>query len=173
VDIATLEFAPIPLSQKIIQFADLAQSQGYKKVKIIPLFLSAGVHVTEDIPQELIKANSSINGNISLLLEQFLGDYEGISDHLESKFQKFPQGGRILFAHGSAKTDGNLPIQNLGRKLGALNAYWAIAPCLEDQVKNLVSQGIRKYYRCALFSFCGGHYGNNCPEYYFPTKNIS
>jgi sirohydrochlorin cobaltochelatase len=156
VDIATLEFAPIPLSQKIIQFADLAQSQGYKKIKIIPLFLSAGVHVTEDIPQELIKAKSSINNNISILLETFLGDYEAIGNLLSGKFQKFPQGGRILFAHGSAKTDGNLPIQNLGQKLGALNAYWAIAPSLEDQVKNLFSQGAKNITIVPYFLFVGG-----------------
>lgn len=156
VDIATLEFSSVSLSETLINFAKIAHSQGYEQIKIIPLFLSAGVHLTEDITKELATTKLNINLNIKLILQTYLGSYEGIIDIINQKFQVFSTEKRILFAHGSRKIGANFEIENLATSVGAVNAYWSITPSLEDQVNYLVKQGVNSIAVVPYFLFVGG-----------------
>jgi len=156
VDIATLEFSSVSFSQTMINFAEIAYYQGYKQIKIIPLFLSAGVHVTEDIFQSLVSIKANINLTINLILEPYLGSYPEIIDILDLKFQLFSDLKRILFAHGSRKNGANFEIENLATALGALNAYWFISPSLEEQVHYLVKQGVKRIVVVPYLLFMGG-----------------
>ena len=156
IDVATLEFANVSLAEKITEFATIAFDKGYEQVKIIPLFLSAGVHVTEDIPIEVEKANYHLQGKIDLRIRPYLGSYEDIKMVLDQKFMKFSRGGKILLAHGSRKEGGNLPIEKIASQLGVVNAYWSITPKLEEQVLNLVKQGMKNIIIVPYFLFTGG-----------------
>ena len=51
VQTATLELSELSLSEKISRLAPNLANMGIKTLKIIPLFLLAGVHVREDIPR--------------------------------------------------------------------------------------------------------------------------
>jgi sirohydrochlorin cobaltochelatase len=156
VEIATLEFAPISLAQKIPLFAHIAKNQGYEQVKIIPLFLGAGVHVTEDLPREIEEAKANLQDEIKITLCPYLGSDPAIIKVLQQKFQQYDSEGKILFAHGSRKPHANLPIESIASQLEALNAYWAVHPCLEDQVTNLVTQGVQSITVLPYFLFEGG-----------------
>lgn len=155
-DIASLEFTELSLGDKIANFAQNAHDQGYQQLAIIPLFLSAGVHLTEDIPEAIIKAQHNINVNIDIILTSHLGSYDELILILKDKFESFKSEGRILLAHGSKKTEGNLIIENYAKTLNVLNAYWSIKPSLEEQVNKLYSQNITNIMIVPYFLFVGG-----------------
>ena len=50
IDIAALELATIPLRSSLVNFAHKASQQGITQIKVLPLFLTPGVHVQQDIP---------------------------------------------------------------------------------------------------------------------------
>lgn len=155
-DVASLEFAEVSLSDKIVNFAQTAHHQGYQELAIIPLFLSAGVHLTEDIPQAIAQAKHNINFEIDIRLKLYLGSYNELILLLKDKFESFKTDGRILLAHGSKKIGGNKTIEDLAKNLNALNAYWSINPSLEEQVNNLYSQNITNITIVPYFLFVGG-----------------
>ncbi len=142
VSIAALELAALPLHQTIVDFAQVAIADGYQTIRIVPLFLSQGVHVREDIPNEIAQAQTKLGITIDLELVSYLGSYPEMAALLaqQSAHITSPTAQRILLAHGSRLAGGNSPYESLAGKLDAVNAYWSVPPDLTNVVRSLVSE---------------------------------
>jgi sirohydrochlorin cobaltochelatase len=149
---ASLELAEIPLNKQIEAFAQQAQLRGFKELNIVPLFLLSGVHVNQDIPEEVAKARSPIK----LELKSHLGSYQGIKSLLSRQFANFTSQDRILLAHGSRRLGGNRDVEKLAAFFGAIPAYWSIKPSLNQQIETLIAQGSRSIAILPYFLFAGG-----------------
>lgn len=156
VETATLELSDIPLRQKIQKVAQNAQQQGIKQLKIIPLFLLPGVHVTEDIPREVEIAQQALKNTIKLQLCPYLGSYKGLIKIIARQFSQQTQDARIIIAHGSRRLGGNHSVEAIANDVNATVAYWSIAPSLQDQVAQFAHQGKRRLTIVPYFLFSGG-----------------
>ncbi len=143
---AVLECSAMPLHEQIQNFG-----QGVDQLQIVPLFLMPGVHVMEDIPEQIAIAQQTLKSSIT------------IHPHLGSspKFRRllakrFPLGARVLLAHGSRRLQANRPIEDLADQLGAIAAYWSVEPHLEKQVQLLAEQGHHQIAILPHFLFSGG-----------------
>lgn len=58
---------------------DYLVHKGAKKIKVVPMFLFDGVHVTEDIPNELNNIKAKYSG-IDIIMSRHLGDDDRIAD---------------------------------------------------------------------------------------------
>lgn len=152
---AYLELSPTPLHEQIIEFADRALVQGYKHIEIVPLFLLSGVHVMEDIPAEVAIAQKTLGQAIKLDIKPHLGTHPGLisllAQQVNTKAQKW-----ILLAHGSRRAGAKEPVEAIAQQLGALSAYWAVAPSLESRVQKLASAGHQEIEIIPYFLFSGG-----------------
>lgn len=155
IETACLELTPISLHQKILKLADLAVNSGIKKINIVPLFLSPGVHVQEDIPLEIALAKQQLPGKIELCLLPYLGENLQIQHLLEQEFNRLNAEAKIIFAHGSRRQGGNQPMETIAHNLSALTAYWSVSPNLETQISQLVNLGISKIAIVPYFLFGG------------------
>jgi sirohydrochlorin ferrochelatase len=149
---AVLECAPLPLHQQIGQFAQQAAEQGILEVQIVPLFLLPGVHVMEDIPQEVEKARSLTA--TKLTLTSHLGSHAKLKTLFAQRSSQAEA--QILLSHGSRRAEANLPVEALADQLGMLTAYWSVAPSLALRVQELVKQGVQKIEIVPYFLFSGG-----------------
>ena len=154
-EIAALELTPISLKDSIINFARQVHRRGLKQIKVIPLFLAPGVHVTEDIPTEVALAIKQIDFPIAIELSRYLGKYSGMIPLLLDKFGELPAQKRILIAHGSRKSSVIDYYQNLAGQLNAEVAYWSIEPKFTRQIKLQIASGIRKIAILPYFLFPG------------------
>ena len=68
-----LEFGDRPLGVQIADFAKAAAAIGVGQVFLIPLFLAAGNHVLEDLPEAIALAQSHLDANVALTLCPVLG----------------------------------------------------------------------------------------------------
>lgn len=146
---AVLECAPQPLHQQIIQFAQQSLAIGLKALTIVPLFLLPGVHVMEDIPAEVAIAQQAL-GEFRIQVLPYLGQQPGLLSVLAAQFAeaKFTHSWtdtssavRILFAHGSRRSGGNEIVEQLAKTLGAIPAYWSVAPSLNDRLEPMIQAG--------------------------------
>jgi sirohydrochlorin cobaltochelatase len=78
VDTATLELGHAPLHEQIRQFASVALAAGCNQLQLLPLFLLPGVHVMEDIPEEVALALTSLGGAIAIKQLPYLGAHPGL-----------------------------------------------------------------------------------------------
>ncbi len=88
VETVALELAELPLHQNILLFAQKATAMGKKNLVIIPLFLSLGVHVKQDIPSEIALAQSQLPQQIKIHLNPPLGSYSGLETLLLDQFNE-------------------------------------------------------------------------------------
>ena len=72
---ANLEASETSLAMQVESIAQKAASQGIEEVKILPLFLLSGVHVRQDIPLEIAKAQTALGTKVKLKLLPHLGSY--------------------------------------------------------------------------------------------------
>lgn len=151
---ATLELAALPLHQQIQQFANRTIAAGCQTLKILPLFLLPGVHVMEDIPQEMATVQQSLSNSIALDLRPHLGSHPQLKDLLNNELA--PSAPRILLSHGSRRAGGNEPVETIAAQIGAVAAYWSVPPHLEAQVAALVKTGCREIVILPYFLFAGG-----------------
>lgn len=149
----SLELTTIPLHHKIKQYADSIQKLGYKRLKILPLFLTPGVHVCEDIPAEI--AQTVVSKEIELELLPFLGHHSRILTILSQQFAQLPSNGRILLAHGTKYPQGNVFIDKLATRLNARAAYYSVASSLKEQVQALIARKLSKIAIVPYFLFPG------------------
>lgn len=159
VGVAELELAPLPLHQQICQFAELALSQGYNQVQILPVFLLPGVHVMEDIPAEVALARQVLGSRLSLEIRPYLGSHPNLKHLLINPVDPIATSAvasKILLSHGSRRAEGNQPVEQTAAHLGALPAYWSVAPSLEDRVTEFVKQGSQQIAILPYFLFEGG-----------------
>ncbi|MEM8779843.1 MAG: sirohydrochlorin chelatase [Cyanobacteria bacterium P01_G01_bin.49] len=153
---ASLELSEVQLRDKIQQVAKQGQKVGVDILKIVPLFLLPGVHVTEDIPREVEIAKQTLGNSIKLKLCPYLGSYKGLIKILSRQFSEHPQDARIIISHGSRRLGGNCPVEAIADRLNASVAYWSISPSLEDKVYALVNQGKTSITIVPYFLFTGG-----------------
>lgn len=156
VDVAYLELNPLPLHEQIKQKCDRALACGYDRLQVIPLFLLAGVHVMEDIPQEIAKARQISSPKVAIDLQAHLGTHPSLIELLTKQMGNRDAEAWILIAHGSRLPSAKAPIEEIARKLGAFSAYWAISPKLETQVEKSVIAGYKKIGIVPYFLFAGG-----------------
>ncbi|MEA5549859.1 sirohydrochlorin chelatase [Anabaena cylindrica UHCC 0172] len=156
VGIATLELNIQPLHQQIQQFAETALAWGCKCLKILPLFLVPGVHVMTDIPAEIALAQKALGQDMIIDLKPYLGNHPDLGKLLTQAIATIKVEAAILLAHGSRRAGSQQPVETLAKSLGAVAAYWSIAPSLESRVKELVAAGYQQIAIYPYFLFTGG-----------------
>ena len=161
-----LEGQELSLAQQLAQFATQVIQGGGSEIVILPLFLLAGVHVSEDIPAQVAIAQGKLQEKFS---DQFifrttahLGTNLQIPSLLLQHFEKYTeqsnlaQQGRILMAHGSRRAGANQVVEDLASQSQAIAAYWGVEPKIETQIENLISRGINKLTVLPYFLTEGG-----------------
>ncbi|MDJ0845990.1 sirohydrochlorin chelatase [Crocosphaera sp.] len=156
VETATLELSDISLSEKIQQLATKLDIIGINRLKIVPLFLLPGVHVKEDIPQQVAIAKKKIGDKMHIELCPYLGSYKGLIKIIDRQFSIHGQDARMIIAHGSRRQGGNRSVEAIASRLKANVAYWSIKPSLSEQVNALVNQGEQRITIVPYFLFTGG-----------------
>jgi sirohydrochlorin cobaltochelatase len=155
IEIAALELAHQSLSQSLIEFAQKANLQGFKRIKVVPLFLAPGVHVQSDIPAEIALAMEQLDNQVTLELSPYLGKYSGIVALLSSLFAELSGKTRILVAHGSKLPSAGEYYQNLSQQLAAEVAFWSTMPKFTEQIKTNIALGSQKIAILPYFLFPG------------------
>ena len=155
IEMAALELTSVPLSQKLVNFAEIAHRQRLGQIKVIPLFLAPGVHVTEDIPAEIALATARSNFKLVFKLSPYLGEYSGIVSLLFRRFAELPAANRVLIAHGSRSWRVADYYQSLANKLNADLAYWSTAPRFGELIRGKIAAGIEKMAIVPYFLFPG------------------
>lgn len=125
----------LPLHQQIQDLAGRALQAGCESIKLLPMFLLAGVHVMEDIPVEVAQVD-----RIRVEIRPYLGSSANLWQLLEGSRPQ-SQTGKILISHGSRRPGVQQSIETIAARLNATAAYWSIVPDLETQVTALVQQG--------------------------------
>ena len=174
-----LEGQDLSLAAQLEQFILQVMPLGIREVIVIPLFLLAGVHVSDDLPREVANAQQKLqeaildrsNAHIAIKITPHLGTNSQIPDLLGQHFDRFcqlqPEGqqrqitvnalqARILIAHGSRLAGANQVVEDLASQGKAIAAYWGVEPKLETQIENLLSQGITNIYVLPYFLTEGG-----------------
>jgi sirohydrochlorin ferrochelatase len=155
---ATLELAPTPLHHQIQQFAEQALSQGYHHLQILPLFLLPGVHVMDDIPTEVAIARQALSADLTLEIRPYVGSHPQLAQLLVNPIEPLETSataGKIVLAHGSRRSNGNQPVEDIAIQLGAMPAYWSVSPSLEDQVSDFIQKGYQQITIWPYFLFEG------------------
>lgn len=156
VETACLELTPVPLHVRLEECARKAKDRGLESLQILPLFLLPGVHVREDIPEEIAIAQQAIGGAVKLELRPYLGNYLNIIDLLSKKLEKLPVQARIIVSHGSRRQGANDRCEAIAAKLDAVTAYWSLSPSLAEKVKVLAEAGAENIAILPYFLFSGG-----------------
>ncbi|HTL87956.1 MAG TPA: sirohydrochlorin chelatase [Leptolyngbya sp.] len=146
---AVLEFAT-PLHQQIEAFS--RQHPHLSQIQIVPLFLLPGVHVMEDIPEQIAIARSNLNVELRVL--PYLGSHPGMAAVLASRLT--PSDAQILLAHGSRRSGGNAAIEEIATAIDAVPTYWSVEPKLAVRLLELAQQGHQHIAILPYFLFSGG-----------------
>jgi sirohydrochlorin ferrochelatase len=162
VGIASLECTPLPLHQQMNQFGNTLleklgneQAQQAASIAVLPLFLLAGVHVTQDIPAEVALAERSLPPNLRFVIKPHLGSHVGLRRLITERMATLPIEAWVLLAHGSRRSQANQAVEALAEHLGALAAYWAVPPDLESRLSELAQLGYRSIGILPYFLFRG------------------
>ena len=153
---ACLELSVLPLREQIYEFGCRLIAAGIGELKLLPVFLMAGVHVMEDIPAEVEAARQRLGNDIKLTVCEHLGSHPSLLTVLEKRLASVPAESAILVAHGSRRLKGNKGVEKLARLLNTQVAYWAVPPDIETQVIELMQQGCQKLTILPYFLFAGG-----------------
>ena len=153
---AVLECAPLPLHEQIQQFSQTAIAQNIRHIQIVPLFLIPGVHVMEDIPEQVKIAQQALKETVTIAISPHIGTHSGMENLLANRFAQCSANAYILMSHGSRRSGSNQPVETLASKLGAVSAYWSVAPKLESRLQELAQSGCQKVAILPYFLFAGG-----------------
>ncbi|MBD2318155.1 sirohydrochlorin chelatase [Phormidium tenue] len=169
-----LEGQELSLSQQLEQFATEVIPDGVSEIVILPLFLLEGVHVSEDIPEQIAIAESKLTDKLAekfpdkssdrsiFRLMAHVGTDKQIPSLLLQHFEKYSdesgleKQGRILMAHGSRRFGANQVVEDLATQSQAIAAYWGVEPKIETQIENLLAQGFHKINVLPYFLTEGG-----------------
>jgi sirohydrochlorin cobaltochelatase len=150
--LAYLECSEMPLPAQIVDFGQTIAAQGIAQIQIVPLFLLPGVHVMEDLPTAVAAADQEFV-TAGLPIELVVQDYLGSPDRDQTPWitqlaTLFPDDEtvtmRLVVAHGTKRSGGNQPIEDIACALQARTAYWFVAPSLSDEIAELAELGIRR-----------------------------
>lgn len=147
---AVLECAPTALHEQIEEFS--RQHPTLSQIEIVPLFLLPGVHVVEDIPEQIAIAQSRIEAKLHVL--SHLGSHSGMVEVLAARFAQVDSDARILLSHGSRRSGGNAPVEEIATAIDAVSAYWSVEPKLATRIEEL--QDCEKIVILPYFLFSGG-----------------
>jgi sirohydrochlorin ferrochelatase len=159
-----LEGQAFTLAQQLQHFCEELCEQSDTdnlNVAIVPLFLLSGVHVMQDIPNEVaIAQQKSIDSidrqdrSIALKIVPHLGTHPQIPALLQFRLEaqvealkqhpKHPNQnniGFILLSHGSRRLEALQDVEAIAQQLGAVAAYWSVPPDLDTQIEQLIAQG--------------------------------
>lgn len=153
---ACLELASLPLHRQIEEFGKQVGAAGFNRLQVVPLFLLAGVHVKEDIPVEVGMARQVFGADLAIDICPHLGSHSELGRLFGTQMSAIAAEAWILLSHGSRRQNGNQSVEALATKLGAVAAYWSVAPSLEAQVTALVNAGYRQIGVLPYFLFAGG-----------------
>jgi sirohydrochlorin ferrochelatase len=149
-----LELSPIPLHQQIIDFSRRAGATGVKTIRVVPVFLLKGVHVMEDIPEEIHQAQQALP-ELAIELCPPLGSHPHLKQVLHKKWQAGGAGTLVLVAHGSRRAGGNDSIVATANALEGKAAFWAVSPRLEEAVMPFIQNGVQHLTILPYFLFAG------------------
>lgn len=137
VGMGTLEFGEQPLNDQIEAFAKAVVPDGIRQIVLIPLFLSAGRHVNEDVPAAVRVAQQNLTDacNVELTLCPYLGSHPEIGLLLQDKMKEMHCDRWILLAHGTRYPGSNHLLQTLASQVNAAPAFWTMSPNLEAQLE--------------------------------------
>ena len=156
VGVATLEANIQPLHLQIQDFAHRVQAFGCKIVQIIPLFLLPGFHVMTDIPAEIALAQEAIGAGMIIELRPYVGSYPGLEKFVTRMMTTIQADISIILAHGSRRAGSHTPVESIAASVGAVTAYWSVAPSLEVRVQELITAGYGQIAIFPYFLFTGG-----------------
>ncbi|PSR14179.1 cobalamin biosynthesis protein CbiX [filamentous cyanobacterium CCP3] len=151
---ACLETEALPLHRQIVEFSRRACAAGVERVRLVPLFLLAGMHVMDDIPAEVEQARQMLP-DLTLEICPHLGSHPGLKGLLRHKLQTTAIKTPIVLAHGSRRSGGNDVIYTLAQALGGTAAFWTVAPSLESQVIHHMQSGVQRVAILPYFLFTG------------------
>lgn len=144
----TLEFSERLLDEQIA-----AQVIVGHQLVLLPMFLSPGVHVEEDLREALSRARHTFP-QVSFYQAATLGEHEGMETLLAERVRPLlgrTQTAVVLLGHGSRREEANLLLQELAdgvwEQLGGplvTAAYWKVGPDLRQTLRELNGQGIRR-----------------------------
>ena len=154
---ACLELGHWPLHNQIYRFSQRVKASGVNRVRVLPLFLFEGVHVMEDIPREMALARQILDVSLEVTLCPHLGSHLSLLRKLlADRMAEIPSEACLLIAHGSRRSGGNKPIEEIAKHLGAITAYWSVPPDLETQIIHLMQKGHQHLAILPYFLFPGG-----------------
>lgn len=153
---ATLELGDAPLHEQIREFASVALASNGNTLQVLPLFLLPGVHVREDIPNEVALAKASLGDAIAIVQQPYIGTHPNLLGLLTSQWATVDADAKILLSHGTRRAGGNQPVEAIAKQLQAVTAYWSVQPSLEEQIKGLASAGHKTIAILPYFLFPGG-----------------
>jgi sirohydrochlorin ferrochelatase len=153
VQTATLEGHPQPLHQQIIA---LVRDFNGTTLRLLPLFLQAGVHVQEDLPREMALAQTTLGSACDVDCLPYLGHDALLEPLLHQACESYPQARPILVAHGSRREGGNQAPLQRAQAIQAQVAYWSLAPNLTTVVEAARQAGDQEFLILPYFLFSGG-----------------
>lgn len=156
VGIAALELADSPLHKQIAEFAQKALAVGCQDIQLLPLFLLPGVHVMQDIPDEVAMASAYLEQAVTINLRPHLGSHPGLGQLLLSNLSTVDADATILLTHGTRRLGGNEPVIALAKQMGAVAAFWSVQPTVEEQVQCIANKGYQRIAILPYFLFTGG-----------------
>lgn len=130
-----LDCAPIPLEEQLNQFIQGLGTQ-VGRVVVVPLFLLPGIHVMEDIPQAIARAQNGCS--IPLERLPFLGSWPPFRQLIQAHFN--PSGHWIVIAHGSRRPQAQEWLQTLAQTCGAKLAVWSQENSLEAAIQGTIAE---------------------------------
>ncbi|MGC9505980.1 sirohydrochlorin chelatase [Baaleninema sp.] len=159
---AVLECHPQPLHRQLLDFLDRSPFSG-GVVYVVPLFLLAGVHVKDDIPEEIALARRQLGGNGSIELLPHIGSSPDMRSLLYRRMATWEAvEAWVLMSHGSRRPGGNEGVNGMARQLqqrlemSVSPAYWSVSPDLATQIARLSETGVRSIGIFPYFLFSGG-----------------
>ncbi|MDG2990192.1 hypothetical protein L3556_04465 [Candidatus Synechococcus calcipolaris G9] len=133
--VGILDCAPIPLGEQLCQFIQGLETQ-VERVGVVPLFLLPGIHVMEDIPRAIARAQKSCS--IPLELLPFLGSWPPFRHLIQAHLS--PSANWILIAHGSRRPQAQEWLQTLAQTCGAKLAVWSQEHSLEGAIQGILAE---------------------------------
>ena len=178
VEHTVLEGGSTPLHAQILDYAAQARAEGLERLQLLPLFLMPGVHVMEDLPQEVALAQKKLvdrDPSFKLSTLPYLGHQlqthpQALASAWVSDLGGASLGGdsfsgdsfgasriaRVLVSHGSRRSDSTLLSEQFADSIGATPAYWSIEPSLTQTVERLFREGYEEIQVLLYFLFPGG-----------------
>ncbi|WP_071592036.1 sirohydrochlorin chelatase [Baaleninema simplex] len=162
IETAVLECHPQPLHRQLLEILDRSpHSSGV--LYLVPLFLLRGVHVKEDIPEEVDSVRRQLRDTWSIRVLPHIGDRPEMLSVLRRPMAAVEAiEAWVVVSHGSRRPGGNDAVDRMAHQLQqrlempVSPAYWSVSPDLDAQMSDLLETGVRSIGVFPYFLFSGG-----------------